>query len=180
MKQVQLVFPNAADVWNFLTLTRVPNVEVRDKTMRGFFADDEIALARTDFSAEVQDFVPSEEPANETTVTPSPVTAAGRMEQEVTLVGQSGNTYHGTLYTKDHHLALLPAQAIICLSNSTPYNGGWHHAVNAIYRSDDVPLEMERFKARQDLSHIIVIPFNPAEQKGLDPIDDLIRSYLHQ
>lgn len=81
------------------------------------------------------------------------------------------------IYTKASSTATLPSQGLVCLANSTCTNNTWQHAVNAIYATDNVEQERERFSQRDDVSHFIVVP--SAAWAGTDAPDDLIRSYLH-
>ena len=178
MKRVQLLFPNAADVWNFLDLTKMPKAEVEEKTIKGFFTEKEIELACKNFGADVQDYVITAE--KDQVAEPVQSHAAAKSTGvAVQLTGKSGTVYMGTLYTKADEVLAPPDHAIICLSHSTLASGVWQHAVNAIYRNDNVTQELEDFKERDDITHLLVLPVNPAEHSVVDKVDDLIRAYLH-
>jgi hypothetical protein len=180
MRQVQLVFSNAADAWNFITASRVTNVAVTHTTITGFLKETEIELAIKDFGADVKDYAPEEVPESETTYTQDHTEEATAAGQPIELLGKSGAAYNGTIYAKNDSTVSMPAHAIIGLANSALFNGLWQHAVNAFYRTDNVQQEMDNFRSREDLSHMIVIPVNPAEHSQIDKVDDLIRSYIHQ
>lgn len=55
MRRVQLLFPNAADVWNFLVVSRQSGVTAEDSTLEGFFTHGEIELACRLFKATVRE-----------------------------------------------------------------------------------------------------------------------------
>jgi hypothetical protein len=144
------------------------------------FAESELELACNNFGAEVQDYAVNEVPIEITETIQESPTAATSIGENIELYGKSGTPYRGTIYHKEAHLATLPAEAIICLSNSALQNGTWHHTVNAIYKTGDVQQEMDNFKQRGDISHMMVLPIQAPEQNKADQVDDLIRSYLHQ
>jgi len=163
MKRIQLVFPNLADVWNFLVVTKLANVEVNGASVTGLFTQPQLDIACKTFKAQVQE-VPLRAP-NE--------------GEEVELRGKSGTAYRGTLYSRAQHPASLPKRAIICLTNSAYSNDNWQHRLVDVYRTEGVANELKRFRERRDLSHVIVIPDNPGQKGPADKTDDLIRNYLH-
>jgi hypothetical protein len=55
----------------------------------------------------------------------------------------------------------------------------WQHTIHAIY-NDDALHAHTHFKERDDVSHMILIPPDPAGEKGIDVIDDLRRQYIHK
>lgn len=176
MKQVRLQFRSAAEVWDFLAATRKTHIDIEAATAEGWFTPDELELACQEFEAEVQPFTP---PATAPTETIPVVTQDITVDkgQPIDLYGKSGRIYPGMIYTKASSTSALPAQGLVCLANSALTNNTWQHAVNAIYATDNVEGERERFCQRDDVSHFIVVP--SAAWAGTDAPDDLIRSYLH-
>ena len=100
--------------------------------------------------------------------------------QDIELTGKSGERYAGKLYTDKNSTSSLSGRAIACLSNSTQDENGWSHHVNSIYNTEKVNDELAHFKERDDISHLILIPYNGNENGVEDKVDDLIRSYIHQ
>ncbi len=100
--------------------------------------------------------------------------------KDIELTGKSGERYAGKIYTNKHSTSSLTGRAIGCLSNSLLTDHGWSHQVNAIYNTDRVSDEMEHFKNRDDISHLILIPYATNELGVVDKVDDLIRSYIHR
>src|SRR5687768_5747370 len=141
MKRVQLTFPNPADVWNFLVVTKIANVEVANATMSGLFTQPQLDIACTNFKAAVREV---------------PTTGLEGV-QEVELTGKSGTIYKGTIYGKSQRPKSQPPSAIVCLSNSSFTNGSWQHKIINVYHTDAVAKELERFRERADLSRMIVI-----------------------
>ena len=170
MKRQQLTFSNASDAWDFLAFTKISNVDVQKEIIIGFFSESDISIAQNEYGAKIKDA-----PAVENT--PAPRQTEGN---EITLIGKSGNAYTGTIYSKHDQPAHLPAQAIVCLTNSSRQYGDWQHNVNAIYQTDDAAEEINRFKERGDISQIIIIPNDPAEKSKVDKVDDLTRNYIHR
>lgn len=160
MKRVQLVFPKPSDLWNYLVATKISNVDVEQATMSGLFTQPQLDLACKNFRASVKE-VP---------------TLGINDGQPVELVGKSGTAYKGVLYHKGQRPANLPAHAILCLTNSVSDRGIWQHAVASVYSTRQAAQELERFRQRHDLSHIIVIPASKNEGRV---VDDLIRQHLH-
>jgi hypothetical protein len=160
MKRVQLVFPNAADVWNYIVATKITNVDVEQETVSGLFTQPQMDLACINFRAAVKE-VP---------------TLGINDGQPMELTGKSGTTYKGVIYHRGQRPAHLPAHAIICLTNSVYAMGTWHHAVVNVFGTRQAVQELERFRQRSDLSHIIVIPAGKNEGRV---VDDLIRQHLH-
>lgn len=179
MKLLTLHFTGVEDAWNFIIETKKAHVDIENASIEGFFTNPELELARDKYSARVQ-----ERPAEVATPTaaapptpPPPVAEVPEDGQPVELRGQSGKTYPGKIYTKAAHPATLTSPALICLANSVCAGGTWEHRVNAIYATDNVEQERDRFSQRDDVSHFIVVP--EEEWRGTDATDDLIRSYLH-
>jgi hypothetical protein len=55
MRRVKLLFPNAADVWNFLVLSGQSGVKAENSTLEGFFSQGDIELACRVFKATVRE-----------------------------------------------------------------------------------------------------------------------------
>lgn len=55
MRRVALLFPQAADIWNFLVLTGESAIRVEKHTLEGYFTRAEIELACSFFMARVQE-----------------------------------------------------------------------------------------------------------------------------
>lgn len=176
MNRKQLIFPNSANAWDFITAAKISNVDVEEATVSGFFTDSDVELARDSYGAKVQD-APTPAPAPVGAGHRQPPPADPPPEQEVELVGKSGKTYIGNIYTTDDYPADLPRYGIICLSLGVPLNGGWQYAIRDVFYTAEVSEELERFRGRADLTHFIVIPVKKGDVKG---VDDLIRNYLHQ
>lgn len=160
MKRVQLVFPNSADLWNYLVATKIANVDVEQATMSGLFTQPQMDLACKSFRASVKE-VP---------------TMGINDGQPLELTGKSGTAYKGVIYHKGQRPPNLPAHAILCLTNSVNTMGTWHHAVANVFGTRQVAQELERFRERGDLSHVIVIPAGKNEGRV---VDDLVRQHLH-
>ncbi len=99
--------------------------------------------------------------------------------EEIELAGKSGQRYTGRIYAHDTIRCDLQGKAIACLSNSEYADEGWIHRVNSIYDTDDVGAELVRFGHRNDISHLILLPYHRNSNAVTDKVDDLIRSYLH-
>ena len=100
--------------------------------------------------------------------------------QDIELTGKSGERYTGKIYSDKNDTSSISGKAIACLSNSTWNENGWTHQVNSIYNTDKVATELAHFKDRDDISHLILIPYNTNENTVTDKVDDLIRSYIHR
>ncbi len=100
-------------------------------------------------------------------------------ERNMSLVGKSGTEYYGKIYEDKSGTTGLSGPAIVCLSHTRWQENHWQHDINAIY-NDDALSAYNHFKERDDISHIILIPADAAEQKGIDVIDDLRRQYIHR
>ena len=98
--------------------------------------------------------------------------------QDIEIMGKSGQRYSGKIYTDKNSSTSLSGQVIVCLTNSSYGDHGWHHTVNSVY-NDDVQNALEHFKTRDDVSHMILIPHTSAEFSGGSKVDDLIRNYIH-
>ncbi|HUC83048.1 MAG TPA: hypothetical protein VMR70_19220 [Flavisolibacter sp.] len=98
--------------------------------------------------------------------------------QDIYVEGKSGDMYYGKLYADKAGTSALCGSAIVCLSNSHYEASRWQHQMNSIYRTDDVNRELQHFKGREDISHLIVIP-HTIGFGNKDEVDDLIRNYLH-
>lgn len=101
-------------------------------------------------------------------------------EQDIRLTGKSGQIYHGKIYSDKDDTATLSGRAIAILTNSTPSAGGWTHQVNSIYNTENIQAELAHFRDRDDISHLILLPYNWNENDIQDKVDDLIRQYIHQ
>jgi squalene cyclase len=99
--------------------------------------------------------------------------------QAITLTGKSGHYYSGKIYTEKDSTSALSEKAIVLLSNSVYTDAGWTHHVNSIYNTERVADELKHFQSRDDISHLILLPYNGNENNVTDKVDDLIRSYLH-
>ena len=99
--------------------------------------------------------------------------------QVIELTGKTGASYTGKIYSsKDSHSA-FSGSAIAVLSNSACTDDGWEHQVNSIYNTERVKDELDRFKNRDDISHLILLPYSENNNSVVDKVDDLIRNYLH-
>jgi hypothetical protein len=102
------------------------------------------------------------------------------MGQDIELVGKSGARYYGKIYADKNSTSNLSGRAIACLSNSTYTDHGWEHHVNSIYNTDSITNELAHFRSRDDISHLIILPYNTNQGGESDKVDDLIRSYIHK
>ena len=100
--------------------------------------------------------------------------------QDIELTGKSGTRYAGKIYSDKDSTSSLSGRAIACLTNSTRDENGWTHHVNSIYNTENVADELEHFKIRDDISHLILLPYSSMEEGSTDKVDDLIRSYIHR
>ena len=101
--------------------------------------------------------------------------------QDIELVGWSGDRYTGKIYADKNGTTAFSGRAIACLSNSSYQNGEWTHRVNSIYNTENVNEELAHFRSRDDISHLILIPYSALPSDGAaDKVDDLIRSYIHR
>jgi hypothetical protein len=98
---------------------------------------------------------------------------------DVELLGKSGRRYNGKIYSEKNSTSSLGGKAIACLSNSSQNDSGWTHQVNAVYNTENIPGELAHFQSRDDISHLILIPYSNEFETG-DKVDDLIRSYIHR
>lgn len=99
-------------------------------------------------------------------------------ERNISLVGKSGNEYHGKIFDKNSD-SNLSGEAIVCLSNTHWKDNHWQHNIRDIY-NDASTHAIQHFKERDDISHLILIPADSLEPKGIDVIDDLRRQYIHK
>ena len=102
------------------------------------------------------------------------------MGEDIELVGKSGHRYVGKIYADKNSTSTLSGRAIACLSNSVYSDRGWDHDVNSIYNTDSIANELAHFSSRDDISHLILLPYNQNEGDVTDKVDDLIRSYIHK
>jgi hypothetical protein len=100
--------------------------------------------------------------------------------QDIELFGKSGERYTGKMYTDKNSTSSLTGKAIVCLTNSSHSDNGWTHQVNAIYNTERINDELAHFKNRDDISHLVLIPYQTNESGVVDKVDDLIRSYIHR
>lgn len=100
--------------------------------------------------------------------------------QDIELTGKSGHRYTGKIYSDKNSTSTLAGRAIACLTNSVPTAQGWEHHVNSIYNTGDVHRELAHFKDRDDISHLILLPYSSIAGGAPDPVDDLIRQYIHR
>lgn len=98
----------------------------------------------------------------------------------IALTGKSGQTYTGKIYADKNSRSSISGRAIAVLTNSTCDNGQWSHHVNSIYNTDNVQDELAHFKEREDISHLVLVPYSDNEGGVTDKVDDLIRNYLHR
>jgi hypothetical protein len=100
--------------------------------------------------------------------------------QDIELVGKSGTRYAGKIYADKNSTSGLSGRAIACLSNSAQTEQGWQHKINSIYNTESISGELSHFRDRDDISHLILLPYTANENGPMDKVDDLIRSYIHQ
>lgn len=100
--------------------------------------------------------------------------------QDIELRGKSGEKYRGKIYADKNSTSALSGRAIALLSNSMETEQGWQHQVNSIYNTESISDELSHFKNRDDISHLILLPYNQNENNLTDKVDDLIRSYIHK
>ncbi len=100
--------------------------------------------------------------------------------QDIELTGKSGERYTGKIYTDKNSTSTLSGRAIAILTNSTQTESGWTHHVNAIYNTENITEELAHFKNRDDISHLVLLPYHANESGVADKVDDLIRSYIHR
>lgn len=100
--------------------------------------------------------------------------------EEIELVGKSGTRYHGKIYTDKNSTSGLHGRAIACLSNSVQSDQGWTHHINSIYNTENITDELSHFRDRDDISHLILLPYTENEGGVADKVDDLIRNYIHR
>jgi hypothetical protein len=100
--------------------------------------------------------------------------------KDIELIGKSGERYSGKIYTDNDSTSSLTGRAIVCLSNSLQNENHWSHHVNAIYDTENVNDELARFQNRDDISHLIILPYGSNQSGVVDKVDDLIRSYVHR
>lgn len=100
--------------------------------------------------------------------------------QDIKLTGKSGELYNGKIYSDKNSNSSITGKAIACLSNSTFSEDGWIHHINSIYNTEDVTRELAHFRDRDDISHLILLPYNWNEGGAVDKVDDLIRNYVHR
>ena len=99
--------------------------------------------------------------------------------QNIELSGKSGRSYRGKILDKGATI-LSDFPAIVCLTHSHYADGKWHHHMRNIYHVDHAKEAVEHFEQRDDIGQLILIPQIPNERNTIDPIRDLIQSYLHQ
>jgi len=100
--------------------------------------------------------------------------------QDIELVGKSGQRYTGKIYRDKNGHSAIAGRAIACLSNSRLEDGNWQHQINSIYNTENIQDELAHFKDRDDISHLILLPYAANEGGVVDKVDDLIRSYIHR
>lgn len=100
--------------------------------------------------------------------------------QDIELTGKSGERYTGKIYSDKSGTSSLSGKAIACLSNSEWTGNGWTHHVNSIYNTNKVETELAHFKDRDDISHLILLPYYANQNAVTDKVDDLIRNYIHR
>jgi len=100
-------------------------------------------------------------------------------EQNISLIGKSGHEYYGKIYDHENSITSLEGPVVVCLTNTRWYDNHWQHAVRDIY-NDDARRALRHFRERDDISHLILLPNDPADPSGMDKIDDLRRRYIHQ
>lgn len=100
--------------------------------------------------------------------------------QDIELIGQSGERYTGKIYADKNSSSQITGTAIACLTNSTLQEEGWSHQVNSIYNVEKISDELAHFQSRDDISHLILLPYNDNKGSVVDKVDDLVRSYLHR
>lgn len=99
--------------------------------------------------------------------------------EDIQLTGKSGETYFGKIYPDKNSSSAISGRAIACLSNSERTNEGWNHRVNSIYNTENITDELEHFQQRDDISHLILLPYSSNQNPVSDKVDDLIRNYIH-
>lgn len=99
--------------------------------------------------------------------------------QAIELRGKTGTAYTGKIYSSKDSASALSGSAIAVLSNSAYNNEGWEHQVNSIYNTERANDELDHFKNRDDISHLILLPYSENNNGVEDKVDDLIRNYLH-
>ena len=100
--------------------------------------------------------------------------------QDIELAGTTGVYYRGKIYADENCASALSGKAIAVLSNSTKTDTDWHHSVNSIYNTENIAEEMAKFQHRDDISHLILLPYNQNEGGVTDKVDDIIRNYIHK
>jgi hypothetical protein len=105
------------------------------------------------------------------------VTQSIESGQAVELIGKSGATYQGRIYSDKQSSSELPSPAIVCLSNSSLNDGQWKHQIRDIYDTKTIEQALDHFRERDDISHMILIPGTSYD--GTDRINDLRRAYIH-
>ncbi len=101
-------------------------------------------------------------------------------EQDITLTGKSGQSYYGKIYADKNSTSSLTGRAMAILTNSRYTDNGWLHQVNSIYNTENIPEELAHYKNRDDISHLILLPYTSNDNGVEDKVDDLIRSYIHR
>jgi hypothetical protein len=100
--------------------------------------------------------------------------------EEIELTGNSGQRYVGQIYTREDSTSELSGKAIVCLTNSDNTDRGWTHRVNSIYDTENITGEIAHLRSRDDISHMILLPYNRNDNGVSDKVDDLIRHHLHK
>jgi hypothetical protein len=100
--------------------------------------------------------------------------------EQILLTGKSGERYRGKIYTEKESQSSISGRAIAMLSNSVLTEQGWEHQVNSVYNTEDVGEELAHFRTRDDISHLILLPYAEMDSSVPDKVDDLIRSYVHK
>lgn len=98
--------------------------------------------------------------------------------QDVTLTGKSGRQYNGKIYSKEN-TNTVAGRSIVCLTNSSRLEDGWNHKVNSIYNSESGTEALAHFRERDDISHLVLLPYADNQGGNIDSVDDLIRNYIH-
>jgi hypothetical protein len=99
--------------------------------------------------------------------------------EEIELTGNSGHRYSGRIFSREDSISDLSGKAIVCLTTSNYANEGWKHQVNSIYDTENITGEMAHLQSRDDISHMILLPYSRNDNGVNDKVDDLIRQYLH-
>lgn len=100
--------------------------------------------------------------------------------QDIELTGKSGEKYRGKIYTEKDSHSTITGRVIAILTNSMETAEGWEHQANSIYNTENIQEELAHYRSRDDISHLILLPYAQNEGGAVDKVDDLIRSYIHK